>query len=87
MIRPSTPTDVLKSMVDHPAGRHRRSITIPPAVSCPGTRHDQTGHARAERDAAPGTGLFDALGLVHALLMRMQVAMMPFRTLVFSGGH
>ncbi|MFV0292823.1 MAG: HlyD family secretion protein [Paracoccus sp. (in: a-proteobacteria)] len=29
----------------------------------------------------------DALGLVHAMLMRIQVAMMPFRTLVFSGGH
>ena len=69
MTRPSTPTDVLKSMVDHPAGRHRRSITIPPAVSCHGTRHDQIGHARAERDAAPGdTGLFDALGLVLCLL-------------------
>lgn len=69
MIRPSTPTDVLKSMVDHPAGRHRRSITIPPAVSCHGTRHDQTGHARQERDAAPGdTGLFDALGLVLCVL-------------------
>lgn len=29
----------------------------------------------------------DALGLVHAMLLRIQVAMMPFRTLVFSGGH
>lgn len=29
----------------------------------------------------------DALGLVHAMLMRIQVALMPFRTLVFSGGH
>ena len=29
----------------------------------------------------------DALGLVHAMLLRIQVAMMPFKTLVFSGGH
>lgn len=29
----------------------------------------------------------DALGLVHAMLLRIQVALMPFRTLVFSGGH
>ena len=29
----------------------------------------------------------DALGFVHAMLLRIQVALMPFRTLVFSGGH
>ncbi|MFV0299508.1 MAG: HlyD family secretion protein [Paracoccus sp. (in: a-proteobacteria)] len=48
-----------------------------------------------ERIADPATSattgialhVVDALGLVHAMLMRMQVAMMPFRTLVFSGGH
>lgn len=67
MTRPSTPTDVLKSMVDHPAGRHRRSVTIPPAVSCHGPRHDQTGHARPDRDAAPGDNIVDDLGLVLAL--------------------
>src|SRR5262245_26883770 len=29
----------------------------------------------------------DALGLVHALILRLQALMLPFKTLVFSGGH
>jgi hypothetical protein len=29
----------------------------------------------------------DAVGLVHAMLLRIQAALLPFRTLVFSGGH
>lgn len=42
-----------------------------------------------ETSTMRGIGLHavDALGLVHAMLLRIQVAMMPFRTLVFSGGH
>jgi hypothetical protein len=42
---------------------------------------------------APGTGTIkglalhavDALGLVHALILRMQALILPFQTLVFSG--
>jgi multidrug resistance efflux pump len=29
----------------------------------------------------------DALGLLHALLLRLQALVLPFKTLVFSGGH
>lgn len=29
----------------------------------------------------------DAVGLVHAILLRIQVALLPFKSLVFSGGH
>lgn len=29
----------------------------------------------------------DALGLVHALILRIQALVLPFQTLVFSGGH
>jgi multidrug resistance efflux pump len=43
--------------------------------------------------AAPDTGAFrrvvlhavDALGLVHALILRLQALVLPFKTLVFSG--
>jgi len=42
---------------------------------------------------APGTGVVtaaalhavDALGLVHALILRIQALILPFQTLVFSG--
>ena len=45
--------------------------------------------------AAPGTGtmrkvalhVVDALGLVHALILRLQALVLPFKVLVFSGGH
>jgi len=44
---------------------------------------------------APGTSTFrrvalhvvDALALVHALILRLQALVLPFQTLVFSGGH
>jgi len=43
--------------------------------------------------AAPGTSMLrriglhivDALGLVHALILRLQALVLPFQTLVFSG--
>jgi hypothetical protein len=45
--------------------------------------------------AAPETGTFrrfalhavDALGLVHALILRLQALILPFKVLVFGGGH
>jgi multidrug resistance efflux pump len=44
---------------------------------------------------APNTGAFrrvalhalDALALVHAIILRLQALILPFQTLVFSGGH
>jgi hypothetical protein len=29
----------------------------------------------------------DAVGFVHAMLLRIQVLLLPFKALVFSGGH
>jgi hypothetical protein len=52
--------DSLKSRIDHPAGRHR--------YWGPHQDDHRVGHARPERDVAPGdTGLFDALGLALCL--------------------
>jgi len=61
MIPLSDEEQLMKSMVDHPAGRHR--------YRGPHGDDHQIGHACQERDAAPGdTGLFDALGLALCLL-------------------
>jgi hypothetical protein len=45
--------------------------------------------------SAPETSTFrrialhavDALALVHAIILRLQALVLPFKTLVFSGGH
>jgi hypothetical protein len=29
----------------------------------------------------------DTVGLVHAILLRVQALLLPFKALVFSGGH
>lgn len=54
MTSPNLPTDVLRSMERHPAGKCRQSVRIPAAVSCHGPKHNQVGHARGEWDTAPG---------------------------------
>ncbi len=45
--------------------------------------------ASKETGALKGVALHavDALGLVHALILRLQALVLPFKTLVFSGGH
>ena len=48
-----------------------------------------------EEIIAPGTGAIrgfalhavDALALVHAIILRLQALVLPFETLIFSGGH
>ncbi len=60
MIPLSDEEQYLKSRLDHPAGRHR--------YRGPHGDDHRVGHARSERDAAPGAGLFDALGLVLCML-------------------
>lgn len=49
--------------------------------------HDEIADPQTSTLRGIGLHAVDALGLVHALLMRIQVAMTPFKTLVFSGGH
>jgi hypothetical protein len=34
-----------------------------------------------------GLHAIGAVGLIHALLLRIQAALLPFQTLIFSGGH
>src|SRR5262249_33360021 len=62
---------------------------ITPGSSCIANAYSSN---RAEI-AGPGTGAFrgavlhaiDALGLVHAIILRLQALVLPFQTLVFSG--
>lgn len=49
--------------------------------------HDTIANPETSGPTKVALHAVDALGLVHAMLLRIQVAMMPFRTLVFSGGH
>ncbi len=43
------------------------------------------------RTSAPATRFvlhaIDTVGLVHAMLLRLQALILPFRTLVLGGGH
>lgn len=64
---------------------------IPPGSTCMANAHT-SNHERLD-DPELGTGTWlaldaiDAVGLVHAMLLRLQVVILPVRTLVLSGGH
>lgn len=64
---------------------------IVPGSQCAANLYSNHHDEIADPNTSWGRGLalhaIDALGLVHAMLLRIQVALMPFRTLVFSGGH
>ena len=64
---------------------------IVPGSQCMANLYSNHHEEIADPNTSFGRGIalhgVDALGLVHAMLMRIQVALMPFRTLVFSGGH
>ena len=64
---------------------------IVPGSQCMANLYSNHHDEIADPNTSFGRGIalhgIDALGLVHAMLMRIQVALMPFRTLVFSGGH
>ncbi len=64
---------------------------IVPGSQCMANLYSNHHEQIADPNTSWGRGLalhgVDALGLVHAMLLRIQVALMPFRTLVFSGGH
>ena len=64
---------------------------IVPGSQCMANLYSNHHDEIADPNTSTGRGLalhaVDALGLVHAMLLRIQVAMMPFKTLVFSGGH
>ena len=62
-----------------------------PGSQCMANLYSNNHEAIVDPETSTGRALalhaVDALGLVHAMLLRIQVAMMPFKTLVFSGGH
>jgi multidrug resistance efflux pump len=64
---------------------------VVPGSSCIANAYTSNHEALAE----PGIGMgrwvalhiIDAVGVVHAVLLRIQTILLPFRTLVLSGGH
>ena len=53
--------------------------------------HQQPRRARRTRTSAPARWIFlhvvDTVGLVHAMILRMQALLLPVQTLVLGGGH
>jgi hypothetical protein len=62
-----------------------------PGSSCIANAY--TSNHEALADPGIGTGrrialhAVDAVGLVHAILLRIQAILLPFKTLVLNGGH
>lgn len=83
--RPGTLTVYLEELYDGHAD------PIPPGSLCAANVYTDN-HARLD-DPGLGTGqrlllhMIDTVGVVHAVLLRIQVFLLPVQTLVFSGGH
>jgi len=64
---------------------------IPPGSNCIANAYTNNHDALADPDIGTGTWLFlhavDAVGVVHAIILRFQALLLPIKTLVFSGGH
>lgn len=64
---------------------------IPPGSSCIANAYTSNHDALESKDLGTLHWLFlhvvDAVGLVHAMILRMQAIFLPVQTLVFSGGH
>lgn len=62
---------------------------VTPGSSCIANAYSNNHEVIAAKDTGVVKGLVlhvvDALGLVHALILRLQALMLPFKTLVFSG--
>ena len=65
-------------------------IGVPPGSSCIANAYTNNHDALADPDIGTGRWLFlhvvDTVGLVHAMILRMQAIMLPVQTLVL-GGH
>ncbi|UPY38307.1 HlyD family secretion protein [Sediminicoccus sp. KRV36] len=83
--RPGTVLAILEPL--YPGGLDK----VIPGSNCVANAY--TSNHEALSDPAMGTlrGIalhgIDAVGLVHAILLRIQVALLPFKTLVLGGGH
>lgn len=51
------------------------------------SHHDEIASGQVSGLQAVALHVVDAVGFVHAMLLRIQVLLMPFKALVFSGGH
>ncbi|MCX7303638.1 MAG: biotin/lipoyl-binding protein [Hyphomicrobiales bacterium] len=64
---------------------------VPPGSNCIANAYTNNHDALADPDIGTGTWLFlhavDAVGVVHAIILRLQALLLPIKTLVFSGGH
>jgi len=64
---------------------------VPPGSNCIANAYTNNHEALADPDIGAGTWLFlhavDAVGVVHAVILRFQALLLPIKTLVFSGGH
>jgi multidrug resistance efflux pump len=64
---------------------------ITPGSSCIANAYSNNHDTIVAKDTSAFKGVVlhvvDALGLVHALILRLQALVLPFKTLVFSGGH
>lgn len=64
---------------------------VPPGSNCIANAYTNNHDALADPDIGVGTWLFlhgvDAVGVVHAVILRFQALLLPIKTLVFSGGH
>lgn len=64
---------------------------IPPGSNCVANAYTSNHDLLDDPDLGFGRWLFlhavDTVGLVHALLLRIQMLLLPVQTLVFAGGH
>jgi hypothetical protein len=64
---------------------------VTPGSSCIANAYSSNHDVIAAGDIGAVHGLalhaVDALALVHAIILRLQALILPFQTLVFSGGH
>jgi multidrug resistance efflux pump len=64
---------------------------VPPGSNCIANAYTNNHDALADPNIGTGTWLFlhavDAVGVVHAIILRFQALLLPIKTLVFSGGH
>ena len=64
---------------------------IPPGSTCFANAYTSNHERLQDESLGSGTRLalhaVDTVGLVHAMLMRLQVLIVPVTSLVFSGGH
>lgn len=85
MVQPGTLTVYLEPLF--PGGLDG----LPPGSSCIANAYTNNHDALAAEGLGTLHWLFlhvvDAVGLVHAMILRMQAVFLPVQTLVFSGGH